>query len=353
MSQARTALLAVLVLLAAAPAAKAVRPITPPAPEFPKNAAWINSLPYELARLRGRRVVVVTFLNFYSLNSVRTLPWLKKLWDTYALNGLMIIGVHSPDFAFDRDPAEIREAVERFGIRFPVVVDSGKEIWNAYKNNGWPAHYLLDHRGMIVHDRVGEGAFNEFEHEILLALDNAGYRMPKDHKVPEDPARKECGTATPAFYVGSARGSELKQIKPNRVETIVEARDGEIAVLGKWSKEPQAIRFKGESQRLNTRLRIIYHGAEAAAVLTRTGSRPGRVYVKQDDLWLHAGNANSDVQWDDDDRSYVLVDGPKLFYLTRNRARRMYELTLYPDEAGLGFSGFEFSDDCQTEYDHK
>jgi hypothetical protein len=333
--------------------AAAVRPITPPAPEFPRNSAWVNSMPYSMARFKGRRVVMVTFINLYSINSVRTVRWLNSMWDKYALKGLMIVGVHSPDFSFDRDPARIREAVTRFGLRFPVVIDSDKKIWNSYNNSGWPAHYLVSHKGLLLHDRVGEGGYGEFEHEVLLALENNGARFPKDYYIKPDKPRKECGSSTEGFHLGTERGPELKKLKAKRVEAIVEARDGEVRVLGKWSKEKQAVRFKGDSRRLNTRMRLIYHGAEALAVLSRTGTRPGRLYVKQDNLWLHAGNANTDIQWDDDDRSYVLVDQPRLYHLTRNLKRRMYELLLLPDEEGVGLDAFEFSDHCQTEYDHK
>lgn len=347
------ALLAGALLLSAAPAARAVRPITPPAPEFPKNAAWINSLPFTMKRLKNRRVVIITFLNFYSINSIRTIPWLNRIWDQYALKGLMIIAVHSPDYAFDRDPSEIRRAAERLGVRFPVFVDGAKRLWKTYRNTGWPAHFLVNHKGLIVHDWLGEGGHAEFEHEILLALGRMGQRPPRNYEVPADKKRRDCATATKAFYLGARRGKELKKISPRKIHAIIESRDGEAAVHGKWTIEADGARFKGDRKRLNSRLQVIYHGAEALPIMARMGPRPARVYVKQDGLWLHSGNANTDVKWDDDDRSYVLVDHPRLYYLTRNRKRRMYELTLFPDEAGVVFSGFEFSDRCQTDYAHK
>ncbi len=347
------ALLAGALLLTAAPRAEAVRPITPPAPEFPKNAAWINSLPFTMKQLRNRRVVMVTFINVHTINSIRTLPWLNRLWDQYALKGLMIIGVHSPDYDFDRDPAEIRDAAQRLGVRFPIFIDGGKRLWRTYRNTGWPAHFLVDHRGLIVHDRLGEGGYAEFENEILLALEHRGYRPPRNYQVPADVKRRDCGKATAPFYLGARRGKELKKISLRKIRSIVESRDGEAAVHGKWTIEADGVRFKGDRRRLESRLQVVYQGAEALPIMTRMGPRPTRVYVKQDALWLHSGNAGADIKWDDDDRSYVLVDHPRLYYLTRNRKRRMYEITFFPDEACVGFSGFEFSDACQIDYPHK
>lgn len=350
---ARAAALAAALGLSWAPPARAVRPITPPAPEFPSGAAWINSRPFSMRHLKGRRVVLITFINLYSANSTRTLPWLNKLWDQYSLKGLMIIGIHAPDYEFDRDPVEVRSEAARQAVRFPIFVDSGKKMWEAYRNDGWPAHYLIDHRGLVVHDQLGEGGYSDFEREILLALDRKGWSAPKDYAIAPDKPRQDCGEATPAFYLGARRGKKPVKIQALAVEAITRSRDGEVAVLGNWNSEMELLRFSGDKRRLETRMRIIYQAAEALAVLARLGKRPGRIYLKQDGAWLHSGNASADVQWDDDDRSFVLVDHPRLYSLTRNRKRVLNELELFPDEEGLGVAGFEFSNYCQTELDKK
>lgn len=337
--------------LLASPAA-ALRPITPPAPEFPKDGVWVNSVPFSLRQLRGRRVVLVTFLNFYSINSIRTIPFLNRLWETYALKGLMIIGIHNPDYDFDRNPAEVRDAVERFGIKFPVYIDTPRLLWKGYANEGWPSHYLVDHKGLIVHDRIGEGGYLEFEEELLDALLRFnGYVPPADYVPPQEPPRQECGKATPPFYLGSRRGQPLVKAPPRGVQNIVAAREGEAHVVGTWEVEEDALRYKGSP--MDGSLHFVYQGAEAVGILNRVLPRPARVYLKQNELWLNAGNANADVKWDDDDRSYVLVDRPRLYYLTRNPRRRPQELELIPEREGVGAWSFEFSDYCQTEYDHK
>ncbi|MFH2204475.1 MAG: redoxin domain-containing protein [Elusimicrobiota bacterium] len=346
------AALAVLLLMGTAKPALTVRPIKIPAPEFPPGLAWINSVAFNLERLRGNRVVMVTFINTMTAASVRTFPHLNRLWDRYNQKGLMIIGVHTPDYDFDRDPLSIKDVIERNKIRFPVVIDGSRQIWKSYRNEGWPAHYLIDHKGRIIHDRLGEGGFAEFEDEILQALRKLRrYRPAKNYVIPPDPVRKGCGKATAGFYLGSRRGSELKKIRADRSRALVDVRDGEIAAAGRWSTELDAVRSKedAETPTDDLRLRLIYHGTECLTVLTRTSREPARVYLKQNNLWLHSGNGGKDVVWDDDDRSYILVDKPRLYNITRNKKEELFELSFYPARAGVGFASFEFSDQCQTE----
>ena len=330
----------------------AVRPITPPAPEFPPGAAWVNSKAFTMKELRGKRVVMVTFINTLTANSVRTFPYVNRLWKRYNLEGLMVVGVHTPDYDFDRDPIAVHSIIKQHGIKFPVIIDSEKQVWKSYRNEGWPAHFLIDHKGRIIHDRLGEGGFAEFEEELLDALRRfRRYKPERGYAVPPDPPTKECGRKTNSFYLGARRGKKLKQIRPNKYTALVASRDGEVAVLGKWGTETDAVRSREGNQDLKfkTRLRLIYQGSESMAVLTRTPSTPVKLFIKQNDLWLHSGNGHQDVKWDDDDRSYVLIDKPRLYKLVRNKKKGVKELTFYPETDGIGFASFEFSDQCQAQ----
>ncbi|HAH05483.1 MAG TPA: hypothetical protein DCM05_02995 [Elusimicrobia bacterium] len=346
----RTALLAALL---AWTSAGAERPLKLPAPEFPKGAAWMNSEPFTMARLKGRRVVVVTFINPNAVASLRALNEIERWWDDYALDGLMVIGVHSPDYDFDRDPTLLRKALKRYRLKFPIVLDSRREIWKAYANEGWPAHFLIDHEGRIVFERLGESGMPEFEREILDALERFNsYRRPTP--VPETPFKDECGRATRPVYLGQRRGGKVKQLTQLKTETLGETRDGEVAAAGPWSLEPDGIRAGAAGGRGGEAMRIIYRGSEALAVLSRTGNRLGRVYVKQDNLWLHAGNAGQDIRWDGDEHSYVSLDEPRLYTLTKNKKSvNMHELLLTPDDPGIAVHALEFSDHCSNAYLHR
>jgi thiol-disulfide isomerase/thioredoxin len=129
----------------------------PVAPEFTHlaTADWINSRPQSLAALRGR-VVLIEFWTFGCSNCRNTLPWLQAAHARFARDGLVIVAVHTPEFASERDPLEVREAVDRLGIRYPVMIDNDASYWNALGNRYWPAFYLVGRDGRIVTTAIGE-----------------------------------------------------------------------------------------------------------------------------------------------------------------------------------------------------
>ncbi|MFA6031092.1 MAG: redoxin domain-containing protein [Elusimicrobiota bacterium] len=345
MTSAFSALLLGLALLGPVPA-RAERPITTPAPEFPAGAAWINSEPFSLERLRGRRVVVLAFLNANSGAALRALEPVRRWWNRYALDGLMVIGVHSPDYSFARDPAWARRTYRSLDVRFPVLLDTQRRLWKDFANEGWPALYLIDEKGRVVFDRLGEGGSAEFERELLAALERFnGYRSTETVKDP--PARDDCGVATRPLYLGARRGVKTVLISSRRHNALVDSRDGEVALGGEWSPEPDALRSAGPG---TARLQAVYRGAEAFAVFSHAERRPLRVFVKQDNLWLHTGNAGTDVRWDGDDQSYVDVASPRMYSLVRNRRPGVHEVQLSVDDAGLAVHGLEFPDYCQTDF---
>jgi hypothetical protein len=141
------------------------RPATIPAPPFPGRLPWINSAALRMDQQRGRPVLV-EFWDFCRVNSLRTLPYLKSWHERYARDGLRVLGVHTGAFPPSRDDDEVRRAVERLGIPYPVVVDTGLQIWDTYGNAGWPARYLWDAEGSLFSLHYGEGAYAETEAEI-------------------------------------------------------------------------------------------------------------------------------------------------------------------------------------------
>jgi len=130
---------------------------------------WINSEPLKLTDLRGR-VVLVEFWTFGCINCRNTLPFVKSWHDRYAAKGLTVIGVHSPEFAEERDVNNLRREVSSLGIRYPVVTDNDYQTWNAYKVEAWPTTFLVDKQGRIRWMRVGEGKYDETERLIQKLL---------------------------------------------------------------------------------------------------------------------------------------------------------------------------------------
>jgi thiol-disulfide isomerase/thioredoxin len=129
---------------------------------------WINSGPLKLKDLRGH-VVLVEFWTFGCINCRNTLPFVKSWHDRYGDKGLTIIGVHSPEFAEERDVDNLRREVVSLGIHYPVITDNDYQTWNAYKVEAWPTTFLVDKQGRIRWMRVGEGKYDETERQKLLA----------------------------------------------------------------------------------------------------------------------------------------------------------------------------------------
>jgi hypothetical protein len=153
------------------------------APPFPRGMPWVNVAPLRMDKQLGRPVLI-EFWDFCRVNSLRTLPYVKAWHERYAADGLRVIGVHAGGFPPARDEANVRRAVERLHVRYPVAIDSQLELWDLYGNQGWPARYLWDANGSLFSLHYGEGAYRETELEIqeLLGLE----REPLPPLRPED-----------------------------------------------------------------------------------------------------------------------------------------------------------------------
>jgi thiol-disulfide isomerase/thioredoxin len=143
------------------------------APDFKGIDNWFNSAPLELRQLRGK-VVLVDFWTFDCINCAHTLPYIKDWNARYRDKGLVVVGVHSPEYAFERDTGNLRKAIARNGITYPVAQDNQFATWQAYGNQYWPALYLIDQNGKLVYSHYGEGQYAQTEQKIrsLLALDD-------------------------------------------------------------------------------------------------------------------------------------------------------------------------------------
>jgi thiol-disulfide isomerase/thioredoxin len=161
-------------LIATSTAAIAAQPENgPPAPELTGITQWLNSEPLKLQQLRGK-VVLVDFWTYSCINCANTLPYVKSWNQKYKDQGLTVIGVHTPEYPFERDTGNVKTALKRLGIIYPVAQDNQYATWNAYNNQYWPAFYLIDKQGQIVYTHFGEGDYAQTEARIqaLLAQKN-------------------------------------------------------------------------------------------------------------------------------------------------------------------------------------
>ena len=138
------------------------------APEFKGNDAWINSAPLKMSQLRGQ-VVLVDFWTYSCHNCLNAMPYVVRLDERYQKQGLVVVGVHTPEFDHERVLAHVEQAVKRLKIGFAVAQDNGYQTWNAWRNRYWPAQYLVDKSGRVAFSHVGEGAYEQIE-DITKAL---------------------------------------------------------------------------------------------------------------------------------------------------------------------------------------
>jgi thiol-disulfide isomerase/thioredoxin len=141
----------------------------PKAPDFTSADRWFNSPPLTIGSLRGK-VVLVEFWTRECINCIDTLPHTKALYDAYAKDGLVVVGIHTPEYDEEHDPAALRRALQQYQITWPVAMDNEYRIWNAYGNSYWPAIYLINKDGHVVYSQVGEGNYEETERRVRTLL---------------------------------------------------------------------------------------------------------------------------------------------------------------------------------------
>ena len=153
------------------------------APNILGATEYINTSQNELAKILEEKVVLYDIWTYSCINCIRTLPYITTWDEKYRDDGLVIVGIHTPEFEFEKDKDNVLAAVQKFDINYPVVLDNEKEIWNAFQNNYWPRKYITDHDGYIRYDHIGEGSYKETEEVIQKLLDERSqfFGIPKSN----------------------------------------------------------------------------------------------------------------------------------------------------------------------------
>jgi cytochrome c biogenesis protein CcdA/thiol-disulfide isomerase/thioredoxin len=289
-------------------------PVLGKAPEFTGTERWFNTpgdRPLTLRQLRGR-VVLVDFWTYSCINCIRTLPYLKA-WDArYRKDGLTIVGVHTPEFPFERVAGNVEEAIATNDVRYPVAQDNEQATWNAYGNQYWPAEYFIDARGRVRYVHFGEGEYGEKEKVIRQLLAEAGRpvgkRMSGAHGI-----EAAAGVTTPETYLGVARAERFTnaELSPGLHDLTAPPRvpPNELAFRGRWRIGFHSATAAGGSLELN-------FGAERVYLVLGSPGRSRRVRVLLDGRPIPSRLAGSDVHGGEvyvsSQRLYELVDLPRV-----------------------------------------
>lgn len=331
------------------------------APDFAPGG-WLNTpQPLSLNRLRDH-TILVDFWDYTCINCLRTLPYLTSWHERYERYGLVIVGVHAPEFRFARSRAQVEAAIAEYDIRYPVLLDNDYQTWDRFANRAWPTKHLIDAAGYIRYRVQGEGRYAQTERAIqaALRLHNPDARFPQvmDEVRPEDKPGAVCYPTTPELYAGYQRGSlGNRQGYAGNSPAVYELppasqRDEPFFYAGGiWRAGPESFAFAGQEI---GRILLPYHAAGVNAVLSpsadpvevalnlRPASVEPRVEIFEDGHPLTPDNAGADILYDDGGISYILVDRPRMYELTRSPEFGTHELEMIFRANGLALYAFTF-----------
>ncbi|MGY0556600.1 MULTISPECIES: cytochrome c biogenesis protein DipZ [unclassified Lysobacter] len=330
----------------ASPAPKAGEPL-PIEGEFPSlggATGWLNSAPLTPQSLRGK-VVLVDFWTYSCINCLRTLPYVEAWYDKYRDHGLVIIGVHAPEFAFEKDPANVGAAVKRLGVKYPVALDNNYAIWKGFNNQYWPAHYFIDAQGRIRAHHFGEGGYAEGEDMIRRLLTTAGFKnLPGGYVKPgakgAEAASSGDAQRSPETYVGYARAEHFASGQVAHDDAFdyhapATLASNQWALDGRWTVHPQDATLERAGGSISFRFR----GRDLHLVLgpTRDG-KPVRFRVTLDG---HAPGADHGMDTDADGNG--TVTSQRLYQLVRQdhgTGERVFKITFL--DPGVSAYAFTF-----------
>lgn len=284
-------------------------PVLGKAPELRGILGWINSEPLTLEKLKGK-VVLVDFWTYSCINCIRTLPYVEGWYKKYKNNGLVVLGVHAPEFDFEKDIKNVESAVKKYGVTYPVALDSDHKTWNAFDNRYWPAHYLIDTEGNIRYQHFGEGKYAETESAIQKLLLDAGLlTIDKISEVAEPSAESNLsGVGTPEIYLGYLRINNVGNMdenvptnKPFTFKAPETIEKNKFYFVGTWKIGPEFSEYVGKENE-SGKLIIQYKAGKAHMVLASNVNPP-------------AGGADIDLILDGKPIGSVKITDSKLYTL--------------------------------------
>ena len=318
------------------------------APEI--GRVWLNSTPLSFRQLRGR-AVLVDFWDYTCVNCIRTLPYVQTWHERYRDKGLTVIGVHTPEFTFAQYESNVERGIREFGLTYPILIDSNREIWKAFANRYWPTKYLLDKDGYLRYGHFGEGGYAECERgiqELLREID-------PEVELPTlmDPLREEdhlgavCYRGSSELYLGHHRGRIGNEggFKEDQIADYVftgEPEQNFFYAIGRWASTaeyfeaaetgPHALRLQYEAAAVNL-VMASPHAAAAEAVILQDGKPLTRKQATRDTRFRPNSNRS-------EDESYIAIGSARMYFLVDNHSFGEHELEL---RCSVGVAAFAFT----------
>jgi len=314
------------------------------APEI--GRIWFNSPPLSMRQLRGQ-VVLIDFWDYTCVNCVRTLPYVQAWHERYQDHGLVVIGVHTPEFTFAQYETNVERGIREFGLTYPIVIDSNREIWTTFANRYWPAKYLIDKEGYLRWAHFGEGAYAETEQAIQELI----REITPDADLPAimAPVRESdtpgavCYPPTAELYLGNARGrigNKTGFIEDQVADYSFDGplTEGVFYLEGRWASTREFAALETAPGRLVLK----YSATGVNLVMASTSGEPIAVELRQDGKPLTAANVTGDVQLRDGS-SFIDVNNARMYHLVDAHDFGTHTLELLCTQPGLAAFAFTFT----------
>ena len=317
------------------------------APEFQGISSYINSNGTKLSDLKGK-VVLVDFWTYSCINCIRTLPHLVDWNQKYSDKGLVIVGIHSPEFEFEKNMDNVKKAVTRFGIKYPVLLDNDHDTWNAFHNSYWPRKYLIDAEGFIRYDHIGEGGYVETENAIRnLLAERAGQQNisltavnQTNQSISGSQSVDFNQINTPELYFGyqyarSGLGNR-EGFHPDEIVSYIlpssELMPDVIYLEGKWKNNADSMELVGDEGKI-----VLDYSAKSINIVA--GGK-GDINVKE---FRKDNQTGSPYRGNDlDDEGKLTIDGQRLYNIGSHQDYRKRQVEIDISEPGLRIYTFTF-----------
>ena len=330
------------------------------APEFADDANWINSPPLTMEGLRGK-VVLIDFWTYTCVNCIRTLPYIREWHEKYAGHGLVIVGVHTPEFEFEKVTANVLRSADEFGLAYPIAQDNDFRTWRAFNNRAWPSKFLIDAAGTIRYAHIGEGAYRETEEQIRTLLTETGADV-SAIAVNDEPAQRFDPRAydedpekriTREIYGGWQRNANTRGIyvaqsdyydEPNQVREYTDPGqhlNQFFYIHGLWENGYESLRHARVTENYEDYLALKFVATSVNIVLDPAFDANYEVQVTLDGAPVAQEAAGEDLIVEAD-RSYFVVDEPRLYAIIELDEFSAHELTLSSNSDQFALFAFTF-----------
>lgn len=325
----------------------------PPLPQNYSADRYYNVKAADLGKeaLKGK-VVLLDIWDYTCVNCIRTLPYIKSWAEKYKDKGLVVIGIHAPEFDFEKKAENLKAAIARFGLTYPNIADNEYEIWDSLANKYWPAKYLFDKNSILRTTHTGEGEYQEFEafiQKILLERDST-IILPNltDVVRSSDKPGSVCYRPTPETYIGFSRNDpgNVEKIAPNKTidfKKPSKLEDDKLYFEGEWkvAKEYSAPAGNGISSLL-----IKYQAKEVNLVIHPQTESDFKVWVEQDGKPVPKEDRGTDIL-EENGKTYIYPKEPKMYNVINNSKFGRFTLRLSSDSPSFGAYAFTFTTDCK------